>query len=52
MYPCVIIKLLRVSGVGVNAAMAAYQNALLSAMAAHTHTFPTNISGKFNCEQN
>ncbi|XP_012550855.1 nucleolar protein 4 isoform X1 [Bombyx mandarina] len=32
------------SGVGVNAAMAAYQNALLSAMAAHTHTFPTNIS--------
>ncbi|XP_072948258.1 uncharacterized protein [Epargyreus clarus] len=31
------------TGVGVNAAMAAYQSALLSAMAAHTHTFP-NIS--------
>ncbi|CAH2231719.1 jg14302 [Pararge aegeria aegeria] len=28
------------TGVGVNAAMAAYQSALLSAMAAHTHTFP------------
>ncbi|XP_041977147.1 nucleolar protein 4 isoform X3 [Aricia agestis] len=28
------------SGVGVNAAMAAYQSALLSAMAAHTHSFP------------
>ncbi|XP_063388188.1 nucleolar protein 4 isoform X1 [Cydia fagiglandana] len=32
------------SGVGVNAAMAAYQSALLSAMAAHTHSFPTNLS--------
>ncbi|XP_073962776.1 uncharacterized protein isoform X2 [Choristoneura fumiferana] len=32
------------SGVGVNAAMAAYQSALLSAMAAHTHTFPTSLS--------
>lgn len=32
------------TGVGVNAAMAAYQSALLSAMAAHTHTFPTNLS--------
>ncbi|XP_050673078.1 uncharacterized protein LOC126970968 isoform X2 [Leptidea sinapis] len=31
------------TGVGVNAAMAAYQSALLSAMAAHTHSFP-NIS--------
>ncbi|CAB3255204.1 unnamed protein product [Arctia plantaginis] len=29
---------------GVNAAMAAYQSALLSAMAAHTHTFPTSLS--------
>ncbi|XP_053617975.1 nucleolar protein 4 isoform X2 [Plodia interpunctella] len=29
---------------GVNAAMAAYQSALLSAMAAHTHTFPTGLS--------
>ncbi|KPJ18462.1 Uncharacterized protein C20orf112-like [Papilio machaon] len=28
------------TGVGMNAAMAAYQSALLSAMAAHTHTFP------------
>ncbi|XP_063833863.1 nucleolar protein 4-like [Ostrinia nubilalis] len=32
------------TGVGVNAAMAAYQSALLSAMAAHTHTFPTSLS--------
>ncbi|KAL4716425.1 hypothetical protein ACJJTC_015853 [Scirpophaga incertulas] len=32
------------AGVGVNAAMAAYQSALLSAMAAHTHTFPTSLS--------
>ncbi|XP_059055957.1 uncharacterized protein LOC131849848 isoform X2 [Achroia grisella] len=32
------------SGVGVNAAMAAYQSALLSAMAAHTHTFPTSLT--------
>ncbi|XP_026750389.2 nucleolar protein 4 isoform X2 [Galleria mellonella] len=31
-------------GVGVNAAMAAYQSALLSAMAAHTHTFPTSLT--------
>ncbi|CAH2057343.1 unnamed protein product, partial [Iphiclides podalirius] len=29
------------TGVGMNAAMAAYQSALLSAMAAHTHTFPS-----------
>ncbi|XP_049879833.1 nucleolar protein 4 isoform X2 [Pectinophora gossypiella] len=29
---------------GVNAAMAAYQSALLSAMAAHTHTFPNSLS--------
>ncbi|XP_013182426.1 PREDICTED: nucleolar protein 4-like isoform X3 [Papilio xuthus] len=28
------------TGVGMNAAMAAYQSALLSAMAAHTHSFP------------
>lgn len=32
------------SGVGVNAAMAAYQSALLSAMAAHTHTFPNSLT--------
>ncbi|KAJ8710043.1 hypothetical protein PYW07_009409 [Mythimna separata] len=32
------------TGAGVNAAMAAYQSALLSAMAAHTHTFPTSLS--------
>lgn len=32
------------TGVGVNAAMAAYQSALLSAMAAHTHTFPTSLN--------
>lgn len=27
--------------------MAAYQSALLSAMAAHTHTFPTSLSGEW-----
>ncbi|GBP78476.1 Nucleolar protein 4-like [Eumeta japonica] len=32
------------TGVGVNAAMAAYQSALLSAMAAHTHTFPSSLT--------
>lgn len=31
---------------GVNAAMAAYQSALLSAMAAQTHTFPTSLTGE------
>lgn len=33
---------------GVNAAMAAYQSALLSAMAAHTQTFPSSLTGKKN----
>lgn len=35
------------SGVGVNAAMAAYQSALLSAMAAHSSPFPNTLAGEF-----
>ncbi|XP_048484099.1 nucleolar protein 4 isoform X3 [Plutella xylostella] len=35
------------TGVGVNAAMAAYQSALLSAMAAHSSPFPNSLAGEF-----